>query len=421
MAAQLPEPVPRLGHLSHIARPQIPIWQSFVQDYYSLHFLPTEDDLDRILRHNGVLGEITRNIRPSEMYQFSRRPRHIPRGLLDEDHFDNHQDRSLLEGFGEPAGTQIADFSVHHEDHSSYASNNSQQSPDPPSIDPATAMTETPTLLAVGHPSSEEVEPHATLPANPQPSHEPTTAAPAAPLPPYHTETFPPGRHLPGFVPLGTKRRASADQGNYWPIESELRGEIVHAELDNHKRRPELQRLTYREILEKYNEWNPVEGVKGGVVASTLRGYNRRYTIPDKKNRVRRPQWREQHLRALREAVPRATSRRGNISWKTVRESVEAATGRPFGLATLSAKWRELKGKGHGGGVSKDSSVAESDYDSEDEEGEDEEDNVEAPDNEPGLYHIKKRDGDEDEDDSSTGGATQAPGSTTQRFQVAMA
>lgn len=217
-------------------------------------------------------------------------------------------------------------------------------------------------------------------------------------------------------------RQASAHQGNHWPIEPELRGEIVHAELDNNKRRPAHQRLTYREILEKYTEWNPVEGVKGGVVASTLRGYNRRYTIPDKKNRVRRPKWREQHLRALRKAVPSATSRKGNVSWKAVRESVEAATGRPFGLATLSAKWRELKGKGKGKGRGECTDDGDSE-DSEDGEDEDERvEGVEGSDDEPGLGdNTKGRRGDDDDDDSSTGGATQAPACTIQRSQVAAA
>lgn len=220
-------------------------------------------------------------------------------------------------------------------------------------------------------------------------------------------------------------RQASAHQGNYWPIEPELRGEIVHAELDNLKQRAEHQRLTYREILEKYMEWNPVEGVKGGVVASTLRGYNRRYTIPDKKNRVRRPQWQEQHLRALRKAVPRATSRKGNTSWKAVRKSIEADTGRPFGLTTLSAKWRELKGEGRGKGKGRESedSSDEGSEDGEDGEEEDEgEEGVEGPDDGPGLGDdIKGRKRDGDDDDTSRGGATQAPGYLVQRSQVAAA
>lgn len=155
-------------------------------------------------------------------------------------------------------------------------------------------------------------------------------------------------------------------------------------------------------------------------MASTLRGYNRRYTIPDKSNRVRRPQWQEQHLRALRKAVPRATGRKGNVSWKAVRESVEAATGRPFGLATLSAKWRELKGMGKWKGKDRESeeSSAEDSQNGEDGDEEAEEEGMEVPDEQHGIgddMKGRKRDGDEDEDDSSAGGATQAPGFAIQR------
>lgn len=271
-------------------------------------------------------------------------------------------------------------------------------------------------LLAqlIGRPDGHAVDSPVEFLAVPTAALAPSTE-PAVPLPPYHTSTFPPGRDLPGFVPFGRKSQASAHQGNHWPIEPELRGEIVHAEVDNFRRRPEHQRLTYREILNKYSEWNPVEGVKKGVVSSTLRGYNRRYTIPDKKNRVRVPQWHGQHLRALRKAVPRATGHGGKVSWKAVRDSVKAATGRPFGLATLSAKWSELQGKGEDEGSG----------DSCGEETEDGDDlSVEDPDDEPGLdenLRGRKWDGDEDKDEDGCGGAMQAPAGTVRHSQLATA
>lgn len=277
---------------------------------------------------------------------------------------DYDQARGRADDFGESARSEnVDDASITHEGSSNSMSANPQLVPDHPFNRLAAPLIGLPDI-PVDEPLSEppDESPAAGPSAKPLDLQEPAEALPA-----YNTPTFPPGRDLPGFVPFGRKRQASSSQGNHWPIEPELRGQIVHAELDNFKHRPEHQRLTYGEILEKYDQWNPIEGVKGGVVASTLRGYNRRYTIPDKEHRVRRPQWNEQHLRALRKAVPRTMSRRGTVSWKTVRESVEAATGRPFGLATLSAKWRELKGKGRDAIDCTDSS----DMDSEDGDNED--------------------------------------------------
>lgn len=93
---------------------------------------------------------------------------------------------------------------------------------------------------------------------------------------------------------------------------------------------------------------------------------------------------------------------------------MEEATGRPFGLATLSAKWRELKGKGKGGGERAESSNEDGE--------EDEEEGLEGPDDEPSLGDsVKGWRRDDDEDDPSHGGATQAPGDTIQRLQVAAA
>ncbi|CAN8098506.1 unnamed protein product [Discula destructiva] len=253
------------------------------------------------------------------------------------------------------------------------------------------------------HSSSPEIGPAASQGSPPEP---------AVPALPYHTASFPPGRAQPGFVPLGHKGTASAAQGNHWPIELQLRGDIVHAELDNYKRRPEEQRLSYREILEKYDQWNvddSRDGRQKGVVASSLRGYNRRYNVPDRSHLERIPTWTQQHLDALRRAVPQARRHKGMISWTTVRGLVRKDTGRAFGPATLSAKWKEIRKRRSRGEVGMKSSDGDSS------EGE-EESASEASDDEnsmEGSSPGRRKGEDEDEDNSMGEGPSRLPAGPT--------
>lgn len=157
---------------------------------------------------------------------------------------------------------------------------------------------------------------------------------------PYHDSDFPSGRDTSGFIPFGTSGRASVAQGNTWPIDAALRGKIVYAEYDSDKLRPEEDRLSYQQILNKYPAWripNP----------STLRGANRKLLKPDPAERKRKPEWSVEDVAALRKAVvkPSVKDRDGNIAWNKVRDSIEEETGNVFWGGACNRKWQELKAK----------------------------------------------------------------------------
>lgn len=103
---------------------------------------------------------------------------------------------------------------------------------------------------------------------------------------------FPPGQDTPSFVPVGRTGIASAAQGNTWPIERELFEQLVAAERGHGAHRRGNTKLTYKEILAKYNKWD--------VRESTLRGIKRKITLP-KEHRERVPRWSAEHVSRARQ------------------------------------------------------------------------------------------------------------------------
>lgn len=159
------------------------------------------------------------------------------------------------------------------------------------------------------------------------------TGSQPAPAVPYYTPSFPPGRNLPGFIDFGVRGVASSAQGNHWPIDLALRDQILVAEVDGHGIRG--NGISFEEVLDKYSTW------KGNVTASTLRGRKRFHTVAAQ-HRRRDVTFEDEHVNALRDAIPDATDSNGNIKWMRVREAVIAETGRPFGGSTLRKQWEKM-------------------------------------------------------------------------------
>lgn len=156
---------------------------------------------------------------------------------------------------------------------------------------------------------------------------------PAQPQDPYVTSTFPPGQHRAGFVPFADPREASISQGNYWPINSSLRDQILVAEVD--KRELRGSRLEYDQVLDKYPAW------KAGPTASTLRGRARNAVLAAHL-RPRKPTFDVADVRALQRAVPLHRKVGGDISWDGVKAAVTAETEKVFGTAALKKKWEAI-------------------------------------------------------------------------------
>lgn len=123
---------------------------------------------------------------------------------------------------------------------------------------------------------------------SPTPAATPTPAAvPTAP----ELAAFPPGQNLPGFVPIAQADVASQAQGNRWPISRHLLERIVAAERDLAGTREKGDKLTYKQIKNKYHRWK--------ISESTLRGVKRMYELP-KEHRERVPTWNHEHVCSLR-------------------------------------------------------------------------------------------------------------------------
>lgn len=227
------------------------------------------------------------------------------------------------------------------------------------------------------------------------PSHGSNIENATSPRTPRRASFNPPGQNLPRYVPFGVRGIATEDQGNREGIDKSLRGLIVDEELDNQRKRPAAQRLTYVQIAAKYPAWN--------VSPSGLRWHNRRYFTNPQGSLERVPTFNVQHLNALRKAVPRAADRRGRVSWRVVREDVTRRTGKHFGIPALRKRWDALKA---GGLHEKGNLKAVADVEGEEW--------IEAPDDEPGAERATKKnqkDDDEDDEGDMGGGAAQfAPG-----------
>lgn len=229
------------------------------------------------------------------------------------------------------------------------------------------------------------------------PSHDSKTEDAPSPRTARRASFVPPGKDSPPYVPFGIHGIATKQQGNREGFDKSLRGLIVDEELDNQRKRPVAQRLTYVQIAAKYPAWN--------VSPSGLRWHNRRYFTNPEGSLERVPTFSVQHLNALRKAVPRAADRRGRVSWRVVREDVTRRTGKQFGIPALRKRWDALKAGGlhEKGNLKAVADVEEGEW-------------TEAPDDEPGVERATKRnrkDEGEDEDDEGDmgGGAAQfAPG-----------
>ncbi|PSR80905.1 hypothetical protein BD289DRAFT_484693 [Coniella lustricola] len=153
------------------------------------------------------------------------------------------------------------------------------------------------------------------------------------------------GHNEPNFVPIGYEGKASAAQGNYWPIERSLMKRIVAAERGylgfgydrgtggEGRRSSGPKPLTYRQIKDKYSRWQHKE--------PTLRGIARSFQRP-KEHRERKPTWEAEHLLALNDAIPPCTDEKGKIQWLKVAHHIESKTGKPFGAGTVAKKWDDI-------------------------------------------------------------------------------
>lgn len=259
----------------------------------------------------------------------------------------------------------------------------------PPPVSPLTSASSTPphngatddddVAMIDNEAVSEDDSPESSTADDEPPSEDESDGASAGnngqgsgPVIPYHTATFPPGRTDPGFVPLGQRGIASLQQGNEWPLDIGLRGMIVHAEHDNNKSQPPHQRLSYSQIVDKYDQWDRRLNYR-----STLRVDNRKYVIKGPKKRSRNSQLENSHLRALRRAVGKSScqTKKGQPLWNKVRESVHAETGDFFGNAKLHKVWDEWQEDGAPEGF-----VGASDEEEHDNSGEEEEDSGEGKD-----------------------------------------
>lgn len=159
----------------------------------------------------------------------------------------------------------------------------------------------------------------------------------------YYTPTFPPGQNRTSFVRFGQRGQASVEQGNYWPINLQLRSQLIRAETDAHSLRSTSERLTYRQVLQKYDTWDR----DGGLSRSTMRYHNRKFTNPV---RDRVAKFKRRHIGALRRAVPLSQDAQGRVAWKKVCEAVQRDTDKKFGLATLGKRWEKMTLAGQGEG-----------------------------------------------------------------------